>query len=93
MKCAPDLAKVVNSIVFSNAHVPRMCPASTSDVVNYKLSKKEYNEALKSAVALYAMLSTEVIEREDETATVSTEVIESETAVEPQTPTSSCNIL
>jgi hypothetical protein len=49
----PGLAKVLDSIVFSDIDVPRMYPAGISDKANYTLSQNNYKQALQHAVTRY----------------------------------------
>jgi hypothetical protein len=60
----PGLVKALEPILFSDGTVPRMYPSSTCDKANYTQSKKEYNEALQHAVTQYVTVSTEIVESE-----------------------------
>ena len=73
MKCAPDLAKVMNSIVFSNVDVPRSDTSNDISIAKYNNSLNDYEKALQHAVTQYATtVSTEIIESESESETAVT---------------------
>jgi hypothetical protein len=72
IRYVPDLAKVVNSIVFSNVDVPRSDTTNDISIAKYNNSLNDYEKALQHAVTQYATVSTEIIESESESETAVT---------------------